>query len=81
MFLYYKKFSYINIRNKKITFLKKCSYIQPCEKVNWELGIAYFCWENRIPYTGTSHKTIENFVHLDNGISSLSGPCFCNSKI
>ena len=33
MFLYYKKCSYINIRNKKITFLKKCSYIQPCEKV------------------------------------------------
>ena len=81
MFLYYKKCSYINIRNKKITFLKKCSYIQPCEKVNWELGIAYFCWENRIPCTGTSHKTFENFVHLDNGISSLSGSCFYNSKI
>ena len=27
------------------------------------------------------HKTIENFVHLDNGITSLSGPCFYNSKI
>ena len=32
MFLYYKKCSYINIRNKKITFLKKCSYIEPCTR-------------------------------------------------
>ena len=32
MFLYYKKCSYINIRNKKIIFLKKCSYIEPCCK-------------------------------------------------
>jgi hypothetical protein len=30
MFLYCKKCSYINIRNKNILFLKKCSYIQPC---------------------------------------------------
>ena len=35
----------------------------------------------RIPCTGTFHKTIENFMHLDNGISSLSGPCCYNSKI
>ena len=41
----------------------------------------YFCWENKIPCTGTPHKTTESFVHLDNGISSPSGPCFYNSKI
>ena len=33
MFLYCKKCSYINIRNKNILFLKKCSYIQPCIKL------------------------------------------------
>ena len=32
MFLYCKKCSNINIRNKNILFLKKCSYIQPCDK-------------------------------------------------
>ena len=42
MFLYYKKCSYINIRNKKITFLKKCSYIQPCEdRMLGERGLVY----------------------------------------
>ena len=56
-------------------------FLEGPEKDKLGAGIAYFCWENRIPCTGTFHKTIENFVHLDNGISSLSGPCFYNSKI
>ena len=42
MFLYCKKCSYINIRNKNILFLKKCSYIQPWKMATQEEMSRYF---------------------------------------
>ena len=56
-------------------------FLEGHERAKLGAGNYIFLLGNGIPCTGTFYKTIENFLHLDNEITSSAGPWIYISKI